>query len=47
MSMQSRGIQTRVGVRAAYQLYAESLRSPDHLRPLHEEAQALIKKALA
>jgi len=35
------------GTEEVYKLYAESFRGPDHLRRVQEEAQAIIKRALA
>ena len=35
------------GTEQVYKLYAESFRSGDHLRRIQEEAQALVRKALA
>jgi phosphoglucomutase len=35
------------GTEAVYKLYAESFRGRDHLRRIQEEAQALVRKALA
>jgi phosphoglucomutase len=35
------------GTEAVYKLYAESFRGPDHLRAIQQEAQAIIRSALA
>ena len=35
------------GTEAVYKLYAESFRGPDHLRAIQDEAQAIIRNALA
>jgi phosphoglucomutase len=35
------------GTEAVYKLYAESFRGTDHLHRIQEEAQALVRSALA
>ena len=34
------------GTENVYKLYAESFRGQDHLRRIHEDAQALVRRAL-